>query len=181
MESLLHGLKSGCGLFRTSPGAALAAVLALALGIGFSTTMFSIVHGGTRGLPFEGGESIVAVQRLATGPGAFPTSTARDFRLWAEGSRTFDALGAFQSMSVNLGGDGEAPERVPGAALTPGTFDLLRVQPLVGRSLAVADTRHGAEAVVVLSHALWSRRSGPTSRCSAGPFVSTACRTPSSA
>jgi predicted permease len=160
MESLLHGLKSGCGLFRTSPGAALAAVLALALGIGFSTTMFSIVHGGTRGLPFEGGESIVAVQRLATGPGAFPTSTARDFRLWAEGSRTFDALGAFQSMSVNLGSDGEAPERVPGAALTPATFDLLRVQPLVGRGLAVADTRHGAEPVVVLSHALWSRRFG---------------------
>ena len=45
MESLRHGLKSGCGLFRTSPGAALAAVLPLALGIGFSTTMFSIVHG----------------------------------------------------------------------------------------------------------------------------------------
>ena len=154
MESLLHGLRSGCGLFKTSPGAALAAVLALALGIGFSTTMFSIVHGGTRGLPFEGAESIVAVQRLATRSGVFPTSSASDYRLWAEAARTFEALAAFQSNSVNLGSDGEAPERVSTAAVTPGTFDLLRLQPAAGRSLVEEDAHFGAETVVVLSHAL---------------------------
>jgi len=160
MNTLLRGLRSGCTLFRTSPGAAVAAVLALALGIGFSTTMFSIVHGGTRGLPFEESESIVAVQRLATGPGVVPGSSAHDYSLWAEQSRTFAALGAFQTNSVNLSGDGDAPERVTAAAVTPGTFDLLRVRPAAGRGLVESDARPGAEAVVVLSHALWSRRFG---------------------
>jgi predicted permease len=160
MDSLLRGLRSGCALFRTSPGAAVSAVVALALGIGFSTTMFSIVHGGTRGLPFDEAESIVAVQRLATGPGVVPGNSVRDYRGWAQGARTFEALGAFQSSSHNLGGEGEAPERVSAAALTPGTFELLRVRPEAGRGLLASDARPGAEAVAVLSHALWSRRYG---------------------
>jgi len=163
MDSFLRGLRSGCGLFRTNPGAAGAAVLALALGIGFSTTMFSIVHGGTRGLPFDDAESIVAVQRLATGPGVIPSSSARDYSLWAEHSRTLEALAAFQSNSVNLGGMGDAPERLSSAAVTPGTFDLLRVRPAAGRVLVDSDTRPGADAVAVLSHVLWSRRFGSDS------------------
>ena len=160
MASFLRGLRSGFGLFRTSPGAAGAAVLALALGIGFSTTMFSIVHGGTRGLPFDGGESIVAVQRLATHPGSFPTSSAADYSLWARASRSFEALGAFQSISVNVSGEGEGPQRVSTAAVTPGTFQLLRVPPAMGRGLADSDARPGAEPVAVLSDQLWNRRYG---------------------
>jgi predicted permease len=122
--------------------------------------MFSIVHGGTRGLPFDGGESIVAVQRLATRPGPFPTSSVADYSLWARASRSFEALGAFQSISVNISGEGEAPQRVTTAAVTPGTFQLLRVQPAMGRGLVDSDARPGAEAVAVLSHQLWNRRYG---------------------
>jgi len=125
--------------------------------------MFSIVHGGTRGLPFDDADSIVAVQRLATRPGAIPSSSARDYSLWAGDSRTFEALAAFQSSSVNLGGEGHAPERVSAAAVTPGTFDLLRVEPAAGRGLVETDARPGSEAVLVLSHALWSRRFGSDS------------------
>lgn len=158
MGSLLRGLRSGGALFRTNPGAAIAAVVALSLGIGFSTTMFSIVHGGTRGLPFDEGESIVAVQPLATRPGASPTSTIRDFTVWARDARSFEALGAFQSESRNLGAESGSPERVSMAALTPGTLELLRVQPAAGRTFLAGDSRPGAEAVVVLSHLLWSRR-----------------------
>ena len=158
MGSLLRGLRSGCGLFRTNPGAAVAAVLALALGIGFSTTMFSIVHGGTRGLPFDEAKSIVAVQPMATRPGVFPGTMARDYTMWARDSRAFEAVAAFQSNSRNLGGDGEAPERLSTTAITPGSFELLRVQPVIGRGLTDRDARPGAEAVAVLSHGLWSRR-----------------------
>jgi putative ABC transport system permease protein len=160
MNSLRRGLRSGFSLFRTNPGAAVAAVVALALGIGFSTTMFSIVHGATKGLPFEDAAEIVAVQRLATGPGAVPTSTVRDFKLWAHNVRSFEALGAFQSDSHNLSGEGEAPERVSMAALTPGSLELLRVAPSAGRSLLARDAVVGAEPVALLSHDLWHRRFG---------------------
>ena len=160
MNSVLGGLRSGLSLFRTNPGAAAAAVLALALGIGFSTTMFSIVHGGIRALPFDEPESIVAVQRVATGQGVASMNTARDFSRWAADARSFEALGAFQSGSHNLSGEGEAPERVSTAAVTPGTFELLRVPPAEGRTLLASDAGPGAEAVAVLSHALWNRRYG---------------------
>jgi hypothetical protein len=124
MPILLGGLRSGFSLFRTNPASAIAAALALSLGIGFSTTMFSIVRGGTRALPFEEPDSIIAVERLAAGPGTVPVSSLRDYQLWARTSRSFDALGAFQSQSLNIGGDGSVPERVPAAAVTPGTFEL---------------------------------------------------------
>ena len=158
MESLIRGARSGLVLFRTNPAAAVAAVVALALGIGFSTTMFSIVRGGTRGLPFDEADSIVAVQKLATGPGVLPVTTVSDYRRWARESRAFDALAAFQTSSVNLGGEAEVPERVSTAAVTTGTFDLLRVAPALGRALVDADDRPGAEAVAVLSDALWRGR-----------------------
>ena len=160
MKSFIRGVHSGLGLYRSNPGAAISAVTALAMGIGFSTTMFSIVHGGTRGLPFEDAESIVAVQRLATGSGATPSSTMRDFNQWSPGVRSFEALGAFQTDSLNLSGEGEVPERVPVAALTPGTVELLRVAPASGRSFAPSDAAPGAERVAILSDALWRRRYG---------------------
>jgi predicted permease len=158
MHSLARGVRSGLSLFRTNPASAIAATLALSFGIGFSTTMFSIVRGGTRDLPFEEPESIVAIERLAAGPGPVQVSSRRDYQLWARASRSFDALGAFQSQSLNVGGDGTAPERVPAAAVTPGTFELLRVRAAVGRGVLETDSRPGAEAVVVLSHELWTRR-----------------------
>lgn len=160
MNSFARGVRSGLSLFRTNTGAAASAVIALALGIGFSTTMFSIVHGGTRGLPFDDAESIVAVQRLPTAAGPVPSNTVRDFNQWARGNQSFEALGAFQTDSNNLSGEGDVPERVSVAALTPGTFELLRVQPALGRGFAANDAISGAEPVVVLSDALWRRRYG---------------------
>jgi putative ABC transport system permease protein len=158
MSSLVRGFRSGLSLFRTNPGSAVAAVLALALGIGFSTTMFSIVHGGTRGLPFDDPESIVAVQPLLNGPGVVPSSTIRDFSRWAQNARSFEGLGAFQTASRNLSGAGESPERISTAVLTPGVFELLHISPLSGRGLVAADAAAGTESVAILSHALWTRR-----------------------
>jgi putative ABC transport system permease protein len=158
MKSFIRGVRSGLSLCRTNPGAAISAVTALAMGIGFSTTMFSIVHGGTRSLPFEDADAIVAIQRVATGGGTVPSSTVRDFNHWARGAQSFEALGAFQTDSTNLSGEGDVPERVSAAALTPGTFELLRVQPASGRSFLPSDAVPGAEPVAVLSNALWRRR-----------------------
>ncbi len=160
MQSLLRGFRAGFALLGSHSGSAIAAILALALGIGASTTMFSIVYGGTRSLPVAEAESVVAVQRLAAAPGAVPESSVRDYKFWARAPRSFEALGAYQSQSLNLGGDGQAPERAATAAVSSGTFELLRVQPDVGRSFGDVDGRPGAQAVVILSHALWTRRYG---------------------
>ena len=154
MTDVLRGLKSGLFLFRTNPTIAITAVAALAMGIGFSTTMFSIVHGGTRALPFQDADRIVAVQ-VVSGRQARPA----DVIAWS-GSKAFDMVGAFRTLAANLAGDGHAPERVQGTAVTPNTFAMLGTPAIVGRVLGAHDAAAGAEPVVVLSHELWLRRFG---------------------
>src|SRR5262245_27257777 len=158
MLSLFRGFSSGWQLLRTSPAAALAAVAALALGIGASTTMFSIVHGGTRGLPFENPDAIFAVQPLAVRPGAASNQRLSDYRLWSSGLPSIDSLGAFQTYSFNISGDDNAPERAPTALISPSAFEVLRVRPVVGREFTSADAAAGAEKVAIVSHALWTNR-----------------------
>ncbi len=154
MTDVLRGLKSGLFLFRTNPTIAITAVAALAMGIGFSTTMFSIVHGGTRALPFQDADRIVAVQ-VVSGRQARPA----DVIAWS-GSQAFDMVGAYRTLAANLAGDGHAPERVQGTAITPNTFAMLGTPAIVGRVLGAHDAAAGAESVVVLSHELWQRRFG---------------------
>jgi predicted permease len=151
MTNILRGLRSGLFLFRAEPGIALTAVAALAAGIGFSTTMFSIVHGATRSLPFADAGRIVAVQ--VAGPPARPA----DVEAWS-GAGAFERLGAYSTLAVNLAGDGQTPERAQGAAVTPNTFVMLGTPALTGRVLGDPDAAPGAEPVVLLSYELWQRR-----------------------
>jgi putative ABC transport system permease protein len=144
-------------IFRRSPALALSAVLALAMGIGFTTTMFSIVRGGTRSLPFENRDRIVALTRTAVrgndlDPGPF------DYLAWSRAQRSYTGLGAFEERSMNLGGDDARAERHMGTFVTPSTFPLLGVQPLRGRALLADDARPEAPPVVVLGHHLWQAR-----------------------
>ena len=146
-------------IWRSSPGVAITAVIALAMGIGFTTTMFSIVHGATRSLPFEDPHELVAIQKIAV-RGVPGSAAARpfDYRAWRDDVAAFESLGAYESLSMNLAGDASEPERVNGAAITASAFDMLGVQPFLGRTLQSGDMQPGAAAVVVLSHALWQRR-----------------------
>ena len=68
MERYLSDLRASLRILRRSPGLAVSAVAALAMGIGFTTIMFSIVHGGTRKLPFAEPHELVAVSRIAVAP-----------------------------------------------------------------------------------------------------------------
>jgi predicted permease len=138
---------------------AITAVIALGMGIGFTTTMFSIVHGATRSLPFDDPQELVAIQKIPT-RGVPGSANARpfDYRAWRNSVTSFEGLGAYEPLAVNLAGDASEPERVSGAAITASTFEMLRVQPVTGRALQDADMRPGAAPVVLLSHALWERR-----------------------
>ena len=157
MEQLWSDARMSLRIFRRSPVLALSAVIALALGLGFTTTMYSIVRGGTRPLPVENPDRIVALTRTSShgndvDPGAF------DYLAWSRVQRSYTGLGAFEERSMNIGGDDARPERRTGALVTASTFSLLGVQPLRGRALLPDDSRPDAPPVAVLGHDLWQAR-----------------------
>lgn len=161
MERLIldtrHALR---GLLRQK-GLVLGAVAALALGIGATTTMFSIVHGGTRGLPFDDAHELVVLTSTRPGAGLQDLlPTVADYLAWTQQQRSFEGLGAFSDPTFNLSGPESRPERRSGALLSPNTFALLGVRPALGRDLTPLDAQPGAEPVVILSHELWQARYG---------------------
>jgi predicted permease len=159
MHQYLPDVRTAFRIFRHSPGLSLSAVAALAMGIGFTTTMFSIVYGATRRLPFAQPQELVMVSRTAPRVGPYDLHAGPfDYLEWSRQQRQFDGLAAFQMLSVNLGDDRDRPERRSAARVTPNTFPLLGRQPLLGRVLAPGDATPGALPVAVLGYDLWRAR-----------------------
>jgi putative ABC transport system permease protein len=144
-----------------TPGPTLAAIVALALGIGAATAIFSVADAVMlRPLPYADAGRLVAIegQFLALGMrdlGASPPELA-DYRARA---RSFDAIAAFSRSDVNLTGGGEA-ERISAVRVTPDLLPLLGARPALGRTFSDAEGQWGAETAAVLSHGLWQRRFG---------------------
>lgn len=135
-------------------------MLTLALGIGASTAIFSVVHAVVISpLPYPDSERLVSLTHAA--PGAdiarlgFSLGTYVHYR---ELHRTFDEMTVYESFAANLTGDGE-PQRTDAAYVTFSFFDLFEA-PVVGRGIRDEDDRPGAEDVVVMSHRLWRQRCG---------------------
>ena len=151
---------AGRGLLK-NPGVTVIAVAALALGIGLTTMMFSIVYGALhRGLPFEGGDRIMTVGRANPGDGIQRMAVSiHDYRDWAERQRSFRTLAAMYQGTVNIRGT-ERAERFQGAFVTANAFDVLGVQPVLGRSFRAEEEDPGAPQVVLLAHRIWEERFG---------------------
>jgi putative ABC transport system permease protein len=134
-------------------------VVTLALGIGLTTTMFSIVYGALmRGLPFEHAERIVSVRREnPVRDFREMTVSPHDFVDYRAQAHSFEALAGFTNGTVNVSGS-EKPERFDGAYMTANAFDVLRARPLVGRTFRPGEDAVGAPAVVVLGYDLWQSR-----------------------
>jgi putative ABC transport system permease protein len=136
----------------------LAAVAALAVGIGANATGFTIVNAVLlRGLPFEDPEQIVAVWSDLEGGGETGLSYPEidDYR---ERSRALTELVGMQGSDINVSDEGRPPERIPGAYVSEGFFQMLRQEPLLGRAFTPADDEPGAEPVVVLGYSVWQNR-----------------------
>jgi putative ABC transport system permease protein len=149
-------------LLAKSPGFTAVAILTLALGIGATTAIFSVVNGILlRPLPYAAPEQLVNIweasqkQNLPKAP--LPPGNVYD--LIAD-NRTFAALVAFTPAALNLAGDGVAPERLDGAAVTSGFTAVVRTSPVRGRFFAPEEFENGKDAVVILSHAFWQQRFG---------------------
>lgn len=157
MSSLFTDVRFGLRMIAKRPGTSALAVLALALGIGLTTTMFSIVHGAIlRGLPFEESERIMHLGRLrpAQGPDDFAVS-AHDFLDWKARQKSFSDLIAFTGESAIVSGTGGAAERYRSARMSAGTLTLLRTSPTKGRDFLASDEVLGAPAVAIISHRVW--------------------------
>ncbi|MBA3320888.1 MAG: ABC transporter permease, partial [Pyrinomonadaceae bacterium] len=145
-----------------SPGFTLVAVLALALGIGANTSLFSVVNAVLlRPLPFPEPERLVGVNsiNLKNGDDQFGGASPADFLDWRAQHSSFGGITAYSGGSVNLSG-GDQPEQFIGARVSDDFFKVFKVQPLLGRTILPEENVVRGNRVIVLSHRLWQRRFG---------------------
>ena len=159
MKSLFNDLTYGARSLSRNPGSALIAVIALAMGIGLCTMMFSIFYGMFyRGLDVPEADRLAII--LETNASQNQTKLGvppHDYYDWLEQQQSFEDLAALYVAGVNLTGP-EGPERFDGGFVTANTFDILRVTPLVGSTFRDFDDLPGAPLTVVLGHDLWATR-----------------------
>ena len=138
------------------------AVLALGLGIGVNSTIFTFVNAVLlRGLPYEDSHRIMYLHVVAAATGARPLPVSfPDYEDWRRQARSFEDLAAFRSGTMNVS-DAERPaERALGVWITANTFGLLGQQPLIGRTFLPGEDAPGAQPVAIIGYGLWQDRYG---------------------
>ncbi|MEP6765988.1 MAG: ABC transporter permease, partial [Gemmatimonadaceae bacterium] len=149
-----YGLRS---LFR-NPGTLVAGTTALALGIGLTTMMFSIIYGMLiKGLPFEGADRIASIYYLDPEQPEDGTLPLSDFTQFRAQQKSFETLAAYHPGVVTVGTDAGA-ERVGAVTTTAGLFEISGVRAFLGRTLNVADNEPNAPPAAVIGFALWRDR-----------------------
>jgi predicted permease len=133
-------------------------ILTLALGIGLTTAVFSIVNAVLlRPLPYAAAERIVLVRETLRE--RLGSASAGHFHDWTEQAVVFETTAAGQPATYNLGADTGEPERISGMRVTPGYFQVAYAPPVLGRYFTNEDVASGAR-MVVLGHGLWRGRFG---------------------
>lgn len=141
-----------------------AAVVILGLGIGATTSMFSVTYGVLlRPLPYAEPDRLVHLSERHPGATAIAAGTPSTlsnltYYAWNGQSRTISAIGTYGTRTHSVGVD--EPVRVPGGSLSPSMFEVLRVSPVLGRFFTDDDVRPEAPPVVVLSDVMWRERFG---------------------
>jgi putative ABC transport system permease protein len=159
MRDVRHSLR----MFRQSPGFTVAAVAALALGIGANTAIFSIINVVLlKPVPFPEVDRLVVFQ--TTGPeGGFNAGSPAKFQHWREQTSIVEAVSAYTSNVVNLT-TGGFPEQIRAGRVSADYFRLFGAPVYRGRTFTVDEDRPGGDRAVVLSYALWTRRFGSDPR-----------------
>lgn len=160
MDQLTNDIRSGMRLMVRYPTLSFVAVLTLGLGIGLSTTVFSVVNGALfKGLPFPDAGRIVSL--VATNPSQQQPRqpiSSQDLAVWQERQTVFEQMGAYAFTPLNLATADGRPERFRGSQLTVAAFTAVGVEPMLGRGFREGDDRPGADPVILLSHDLWRDR-----------------------
>jgi predicted permease len=174
MGTFWKDLRFGLRLAASRPGFTAVAVIALALGIGPNTAIFSIVNSLLlTPPPYDDPDTIVTASQKTTptfdGPRLTLPSTD-DFQDWRRETRTLQQIALYASDSLTLTGF-EDPIRLDGARVSPAMFPLLRVKPIVGRMFTEQEEQLDAAPVVILSYRLWDRKLGRDSAIIGKPIV----------
>ena len=139
----------------------LVAAIALALGIGVNTTVFTFVNAVLiRGLPIQDPDQVMALNSRDPVRNRQLGVSYLDYRDWKESARTFESLAAYTGNTANVSDEGKLPERYSGAFVTDNTFHIMRQRPVLGRDFLPEDDRPGAQAVALLGHGVWQNRYG---------------------
>jgi putative ABC transport system permease protein len=145
---------------RKSPGFTLMAVVALALGIGANTAIFSVVNSVMLSpLPFEAPDRLAMVWEQSPRTSKTNVVNPLNFMEWQDRNRSFDRIASFIAFPLSLSGDGE-PEQVDAMNVSSGFFEILGIQPIAGRWFTAQEDTPGNDNVVILSEGLWQRRYG---------------------
>jgi putative ABC transport system permease protein len=157
VETTWQDVRFGLRVLRRNPGFTVVAALTLALGIGGTVVVFSLLDAVLlRPLPYSQPDRLFMLFMVdAKGVMASTDSSYPDFRDYQRQSHTFDAMAAYEELSFNLTGAPE-PEALPGLAITPRLFAALGISPVLGREFTPDD----GERVAVLTYELWQRRFG---------------------
>ena len=159
MNTLWQDLRFGLRMFLKNPGFTLVAVIAIALGIGVNSAIFSVVNSLLlRPLQFEQPERLVQVWETIPQRGRFEVPASfPNFADWRDQNQVFEQTVAYSGWSFNLTGSAE-PERIRSAIVSPEFFPTLGIQPILGRTLLPGEDQPGKDLSVVISRRLWQRR-----------------------
>ena len=161
MQHLIRELKIAVRYLMKSPGFAITAVLMLALGIGATTAIFSIVEGVLlRPLPFPQPDRLMVLSDVIEGVEVGGQNeagvTVQDIRNYTRGTHSFTSLGGYQGTGFELSGSGE-PAMISATRMTAGVFPALAVQPLMGRFFTKQEDDDHVQ-VALLSYTTWKKR-----------------------
>ncbi len=159
MSTLLSDVRFAFRQLARSPGFSLLAILTLALGIGATTAIYSVVSPVLfRPLPYPSAERIMTLSERGKDESGSNTGYAT-FLDVERMSSSFESIAAMSSWQPTLQGGGD-PERLSGQRVTRGFFSVLGVRPALGRDFSAEENIRGKHFVVMLSHGLWQRRFG---------------------
>jgi putative ABC transport system permease protein len=159
LERTARDARFALRLLRKSPAFAITAIGVLALGIGATTAIYSVVSAVLfRPLPFPApGRLVMVWERQPSG--RTNVIQTQNFLDWRARNRSFSQIACIFSIPANLSGDGD-PVQLPAMRVSAGFFEALGIQPALGRATVAADDQQGAPPVAVLSYGLWQRRYG---------------------
>jgi putative ABC transport system permease protein len=161
MTNVLSDLKHGVRVLLRTPLFTICTIAALAIGIGATTALFSVVHSLLiRPLPYKDADALVVIWEHNL-PRNRPRNviSPANFLQWRERSQSFASLAAFSQNRVTVTGSGE-PAELATLVVTANMFDVLGVGPMLGRGFVAGEDEDGAPRTMILSHAAWLRQFG---------------------
>ena len=156
MRNLWQDLRFAVRVLAKNPGFTAVAVITLALGIGATTAIFSVVYGVLlRPLPYSGADRIMAISEVNSNGGRMHLADPNfdDFR---DQSRSFQAIAKYNVDTASVAG-GLQPARTTVSGVSPDFFRVFRVRPIIGREFNASDNRKGAAPVALVSYGYWKQ------------------------